>query len=187
MAHQCIWFKTELPSEIIDILAEDIKKFDSQIEESVVGIGPGGILDTKVRNSKNTWIKKEHWINGFVWSYVAAANDSNFGYDLTGFDDNKIQYTHYSVGDYYKWHCDDNILNESDTLRKLSIVVQLSDPDDYEGGNLELIGLDGKRYVAPRTKGTVIAFDSRATHRVTKLRSGYRRSIVGWAVGPRWK
>ena len=52
MAHQCIWFKTELPSEIIDILAEDIKKFDSQIEESVVGIGPGGILDTKVRNSK---------------------------------------------------------------------------------------------------------------------------------------
>jgi len=187
MAHQTIWYKTELPSEIIDILTEDIKKFDSEIKDSVLGLGKEGTLDKSIRTSKNSWVPVEHWINGFVWSYVMAANKNNFKYDLHGFDDNKIQYTHYDVGDFYNWHTDDMIVGESNEQRKLSIVVQLSDPEDYEGGNLELLAQNNKRYVAPRSKGTVILFDSRTQHRVTKVRSGYRRSIVGWAVGPRWK
>ena len=66
-------------------------------------------------------------------------------------------------------------------------MVQLSDPDDYEGGNLQLLGEDGKSYFAPRKKGTVIVFDSRTQHRVLKVTKGLRKSLVGWVVGPRWK
>ena len=46
-------------------------------------------------------------------------------------------------------------------VRKLSFVLQLSNPDDYEGGNLQLMDEEGESYIAPRKQGTVILFDSR--------------------------
>lgn len=72
-------------------------------------------------------------------------------------------------------------------VRKLSFSLQLSDPDDYEGGNVVLLDEAGRRYVAPRQRGTIVLFDSRTQHRVCKVRKGVRKSIVGWVVGPRWK
>ena len=79
-------------------------------------------------------------------------------------------------------------LNEKlEMVRKLSFVLQLSDPNDYEGGNLQLLNEAGKTYIAPRKRGTIILFDSRTQHRVIKVRSGVRKSLVGWTVGPRWK
>ena len=81
-----------------------------------------------------------------------------------------------------------DFVNENvELVRKLSFVVQLSDPDDYEGGNLQLLDEHGGSYIAPRQRGTVILFDSRTMHRVQKVKSGIRKSIVGWTVGPRWK
>jgi PKHD-type hydroxylase len=81
-----------------------------------------------------------------------------------------------------------DFVNENiELVRKLSFVVQLSDPDDYEGGNLQLLDEAGRSYIAPRRRGTMILFDSRAQHRVLKVTSGLRRSLVGWTVGPRWK
>ena len=65
--------------------------------------------------------------------------------------------------------------------------MQLSNHDDYEGGNLQIMGDDNKSYFAPRKKGTIILFDSRAQHRVLKVTKGVRKSLVGWIVGPRWR
>ena len=87
---------------------------------------------------------------------------------------------------------DDNYLRErtaieNELVRKISFSLQLSDPDDYEGGNIQFIDESDKSYIAPRQKGSLIIFDSRTKHRVCKVRSGVRKSIVGWVVGPRWK
>ena len=119
-----------------------------------------------------------------------------------------MQYTQYGPGQFYGWHNDSGLachykpasignrmegraqdfVNENTELvRKLSFVLQLSDPDDYEGGNLQLLDEAGKSYFAPRKRGTVILFDSRTQHRVLPVKSGLRKSIVGWTVGPRWK
>ena len=65
--------------------------------------------------------------------------------------------------------------------------MQLSDPDDYEGGNVILLTEGGQKYVVPRQRGTVIIFDSRTMHCVNKVKKGLRKSLVAWAVGPRWK
>ena len=79
-------------------------------------------------------------------------------------------------------------MNEKcEMVRKLSFAMQLSDPDDYEGGNVQLLAEDGHSYIMPRKKGTIILFDSRTQHRVLKVTKGIRKSIVGWTVGPRWK
>ena len=185
MAHQSIWYTTSMPDQLIDILCEDIKSFDESVESST--IGDDFEVNSKIRLSKNSWVPVNHWIHSLVWSYVDNANKINFQYDIEGFDHERIQYTHYKEGDFYSWHQDDSIANNHLRPRKLSIVVQQSDPEDYEGGNLELLGAFDQKYLAPRTKGTIIVFDSRTRHRVTKVRSGYRRSLVGWVVGPKWK
>ena len=81
-----------------------------------------------------------------------------------------------------------NFVNEgAEKVRKLSFVLQLSHHDDYEGGNLQLLDEARNNYIAPRHRGTMILFDSRTPHRVQKVISGERRSLVGWVIGPRWK
>jgi len=144
-----------------------------------------------------------------LWHYVERANRENFLYDIKNIDGESLQYTMYSTGEFYNWHHDAGVmglykpqavgnkdndalvqdfLNKNiESVRKLSIVLQLSDPETYDGGNLELIDESGESYIAPRLRGTVIIFDSRTQHRVLPITRGVRKSIVGWVVGPRWK
>lgn len=211
MAYQSIWFYTGLPNKIIDIIEEDLAEtFDDQLQDSRVGGGNYGTVDKDKRNAKNTWVPTTHWVAGFVWHYVQRANRENFLYDLTNIDGESLQYTVYGEGEYYGWHNDagletfykpqstgvsvnspeatsDFLNTNCEKVRKLSFSLLLSDPDTYEGGNLQLLDQSGKSYVAPRQRGTIILFDSRAQHRVQKVTKGVRKSIVGWTVGPRWK
>ena len=76
-------------------------------------------------------------------------------------------------------------MNENiEMVRKLSFAMQLSDPDDYEGGNVQLLDEAGNSYIVPRKRGTIVLFDSRTQHRVLKVTKGTRKSIVGWTVDP---
>lgn len=206
MAFQSIWYFSDIPKDVVDIIEKDLSEnFDSQMGDSKLY---GDALNKDKRNSKNAWIPTTHWVSGFLWHYIQRANRENFLYDLRNIDGESLQYTQYGVGEFYSWHNDAGIqthykpqsvgnhsdglasdfLNENiELVRKLSVVMQLSDPDDYEGGNLQLLGEDGKSYFAPRKRGTVILFDSRTQHRVLKVTKGIRKSIVGWTVGPRWK
>ena len=123
-------------------------------------------------------------------------------------DGESVQYTRYDVGQYYGWHNDaglqtqykpvtvggrlegmgQDFVNENvELVRKLSFAMQLSDPDEYEGGNVQLMDEAGKSYIAPRQRGSIMLFDSRTQHRVLKVTKGVRKSLVGWVLGPRWK
>ena len=84
---------------------------------------------------------------------------------------------------------EDFLNKNTENVRKLSFSLQLSDPDDYEGGNVILLdeGGSNRKYVAPRKKGSIILFDSRTKHCVNVVKKGIRKSIVGWVVGPRWR
>ena len=210
MALQSVWFFTGLPSDIINSLEKDLEKhFDDMGDSKLIN----NVLDEDIRKSKNTWIPTTHWITGWLWHYVQAANRNNFLYDISFIESESMQYASYGVGEYYHWHTDssiavhykpkfqtsarestkdDNYLRdrtsiENELVRKISFSLQLSDPDDYEGGNIQFIDESNKNYIAPRQKGSLIIFDSRTKHRVCKVRSGVRKSIVGWVVGPRWK
>ena len=206
MAYQSTWYFSGLPDKVIESLEEDLESnFGDQMGDSKL---MGDALNKDKRNSKNTWVPTTHWTAGLVWHYIERANRENFLYDIRNIDGENMQYTEYGEGEFYTWHNDagischykpvsvgnqhegrekDFIQENLELVRKLSFVVQLSDPEDYEGGNLQLIAEDGKSYFAPRKKGTVIVFDSRTSHRVLKVTKGKRKSLVGWVVGPRWK
>ena len=206
MAFQSVWYFTDLPEDVVDIIERDLSEtFDEQMADSRL---VGDALNKEKRDSQNAWIPTTHWLGGFIWHYVERANRENFLYDLRCIDGENMQYTRYGEGQFYSWHNDsglseqykpvnvvssteglgEDFVNENvEMIRKLSFVMQLSDPDDYEGGNLQLLDEVGQSYIAPRQRGTVILFDSRTQHRVLKVTKGVRKSIVGWTIGPRWK
>lgn len=208
MAFQTMWYFTDLPGDVIDCIEKDLtNQFDQQLEESKLS---GDVVDVDRRSSTNAWVPTTHWVSGFVWHYVSKANRENFLYDLTHVDGETMQYTRYKEGDYYKWHTDagigtsykpqasDNYGNKDievqdflttsvENIRKLSFILQLSDAEDYEGGNVQFLDDNRKSFFAPRKKGTMVLFDSRTQHRVLKVTKGIRKSLVGWTSGPRWK
>jgi PKHD-type hydroxylase len=86
-----------------------------------------------------------------------------------------------SDNSHYDWHQDINP-NTFNSPRKFSLVLQLSDPSEYEGGNLEIFS--DKIHVVEKKRGMVVGFPSYMPHRVTPVVSGIRKSLVIWVCGP---
>ena len=68
------------------------------------------------------------------------------------------------------------------------MTVQLSNGDDYEGGDFQLRdgtgeGLDNSIY----NRGSILVFPSFLLHRVTPVTSGTRKTLVAWFEGKRFK
>lgn len=164
---------------------------DLPVDDALIATSPTEAeADDAVRRARIAWIPAEEphtWIHDKLAGAVRRAN-RHYGFDLIGFTE-ELQFTEYEgAGAFYDWHQDG--LDGDLAVRKLSLVVQLSDPDDYEGGDLELFGLDGaaegavERRLETRQQGAVIAFPAFEFHRVTPVRSGTRRSLVCWVGGP---
>lgn len=178
MIQDYIWINTEIPSELIANAAELLEAKEEHLIDSVT------YGETDARSSKQLWVPEHHWITGFINHFASLAN-RNFQYRLSGIHNGALQYTHYKQGDYFNWHVDEPVPDSGD-IRKLSFSLQLSEEDSYTGGDLQF-NFGRELQVAPKTRGTIVFFDSRLTHRVTKIKSGERRALVGWMGGPRWK
>ena len=65
-------------------------------------------------------------------------------------------------------------------MRKISLVVFLSDTKDYDGGDFEF----QEEAKIPAEKGSILIFPSFLSHRVTPVTRGLRYSLVNWFIGP---
>ena len=192
MANTCCWYETHIPESLMKSLLVDLDKVDENIFIKSKVNPQDSKIKYSIRKSQHCWIPSTHWIGGFLWHYIMTANKDNFLYDISDIENDLIQYTQYNKGDYYNWHTDMDIgdINEPDQLvRKLSFTLQLTNEDEYTGGNLEFADFDDSsyRFLVPKSRGTMIVFDSRTPHRVTPIESGIRKSLVGWVVGKRWR
>lgn len=123
------------------------------------------------------------WMFSRITGAVSNLNTQFFGFDLTGFGEG-FQFTRYvAPGQHYDSHTD---MSFGMNVRKLSLVVQLSDPDTYEGGDLELT-VSGEVLTMDRSRGRLVAFPSWTLHRVTPITEGTRYSLVAWVTGPPFK
>ena len=120
-----------------------------------------------------------HWIFDRLSALASQANVEIYGFDILGIYE-PLQLAEYNQDDFFEWHMDFGPGESS--CRKLSLTVQLSDPESYEGGNLQFM-INDKTVDAPRNRGAVVIFPSFMLHRVTPVTSGRRRSIVGWISG----
>ncbi len=163
------WFSTEECERAI--------AFGSFTQEQQGTIGSEPIV-SKVRNSQTRFIppnEQSAWIYQKIELAIAQMNNA-YRYHLSGVE--LIQVAHYGAGCYYDWHMDVGPGNNS--LRKLSISVQLSDDKDYQGGDLEFMNATPPYH---RGRGTLIVFPSFSMHRVTAVTSGTRLSLVAWVTG----
>ena len=99
MALQTIWYFTDLPEDIVEIIERDLTdKFDGQMGDSKLY---GDALNKEKRSSMNAWVPTTHWVGGFIWHYIQRANRENFLYDLDNIDGESMQYTRYEAGQHY--------------------------------------------------------------------------------------
>lgn len=126
------------------------------------------------------------WVMDRIIRVVAEANRESFGFDLTEFGESP-QVARYGAEreGHFDWHSDIG-QGAWAAKRKLTIVVQLSDPADYEGGALELRP-DSNIATAPRQRGLATVFPSFVLHRVTPVTAGERWSLTLWSHGPAFR
>jgi PKHD-type hydroxylase len=139
-----------------------------------------------IRLSKTSWIypqEETNWIYKKLTDVVLLTNEKYFNFNLFGFAEG-LQFTIYeSPGGKYEPHLDRGNFS---SIRKLSLVVQLSNSEKYVGGDLSF-HLSDTPTVAPKKQGTVIVFPSYILHGVQPVIKGTRYSLVAWITGPQFK
>jgi len=145
--------------------------------------------DKSMRSSSVKWIpqdEKWQWLYEKLMQLAVDANKELWNFDLISAPE-LIQYTEYYASEegHYDWHQD--IGPGVGSLRKVSITVQLSDSDEYEGGDLQLWYGGNSSINAERGSGVVVVFPSYMMHRVSKVTKGTRRSFVLWVGGQHYK
>jgi PKHD-type hydroxylase len=155
----------------------------------------------KIRDSNIVWLN-DPWIYKEIHPFIHAANKNaewNFEWDYS----ESCQFTKYKLNQYYDWHCDsweepyndkhdDNFKGK---IRKLSVTCCLSDPNDYEGGELEFDFRNSsnkkedtvKTCDEIREQGSICVFPSFVWHRVKPVTKGTRYSLVIWNIGQPFK
>ena len=176
--------------------------------------------DTYTRDSEVTWLELP-WLYEILANYVYRANkEARWEYDIDFHE--PIQFTKYGLNQFYGWHTDGGSCHLSaykkyipgvtpdvkgerpfthtenpnmlGKVRKLSMTVNLTNADEYEGGNLKFdfgphssVGAGfNKRFhecEEIRPKGSIIVFPSYMHHQVTPVTKGTRYSLVMWSLG----
>jgi|13_taG_2_1085334.scaffolds.fasta_scaffold34061_4 PKHD-type hydroxylase len=144
--------------------------------------------DTNIRRSKILYIESNdpnnYWIFQRCSDVVKHLNDKFFQFNIDKLEALQIGEYDSNNSGCFKKHVD--MEYKSQGFRKLSFSVQLSNIEEYEGGDLRLYGGDDYD-TAPKKQGTIIGFPSYVLHEVTPVTSGVRYSLVGWAQGPKFK
>lgn len=178
------WWENAFTEQELDAICDMGER--RSLKESQVGMAEGKIFK-ELRTSINSWIEPEGWLADRLEHVARNLNGQYFGLDLWGFGEN-FQYTVYKYKKkeeaHYTWHMDTG--PGPGTPRKLSMVLQLSDPSDYEGGDLELM-TGSTPIVVEKRRGIIHAFPSYVLHRVTPVTKGIRRTLVVWISGPRFR
>jgi len=150
----------------------------------------------KKRDSNIVWLN-DRWIYKEIQPFIHQANRLA-GWDFQWDFSESCQFTKYKLNQFYDWHCDSweapyANKDNPDTfgkIRKLSVTCSLSDPKDYEGGELEFdfrnMDPDKKsirKCAEIKQRGSIVVFPSHVWHRVKPVTKGTRYSLVIWNLG----
>jgi PKHD-type hydroxylase len=154
------------------------------------------------RRTRIKWLAfNDIWrgLYGDVLEQVHRSNSNLWKFDLKQLRE-RFQYTEYHASEngHYDWHVD--VGNDDATsYRKISVTIQLSHPDEYEGGDLQIFESSDDFIseredksqipyrVVDRGLGTMAIFPSYVVHRVTPVTKGVRKSLVLWVGGKPFK
>jgi PKHD-type hydroxylase len=174
-------FTVEECKKIIDY-GNSLKK-----EIAEIGSAEKSIYDKKNRDNQVAWIhygsENVNWIFERLSFFIQKTNQEFFNFDLWGIME-PLQFTEYKApGQHYGQHIDKGY---KQIIRKLSISVQLSDPNTYEGGDLNII-TNINNQPMKRNQGSITIFPSYILHKVDPVSNGTRYSLVAWVTGNQFR
>lgn len=175
-----VWWEGAFSEQELDWLQAQARTANTQ---ATVGGNPTEDELKKIRRSQVKWLdntSNTRWVYEKLAHVVSRLNADYFQFNLTGFGE-ALQLTNYECADRgtYEWHQDYG----GGISRKLSLVLQLSDPADYEGGNLQIMTC-GQPENIRKQRGLISVFPSYTLHQVTPVTQGSRQSLVTWVSGP---
>jgi PKHD-type hydroxylase len=155
-------------------------------QAQLTGKGNGSIRHTQL-----AWVHRNDETEDLylrMEAVVLRLNIDLFHFDLSGLT--SMQYAVYRQEEagYFDWHNDYGRYrgDPGQEPRKITMSLQLSQGASYDGCDLEVRAAHPVD-VAPRERGTLMAFRANALHRVTPITRGVRKSLVVWAAGPEFR
>tara|TARA_R110000744_G_scaffold368507_1_gene478415 strand:+ start:4887 stop:5513 length:627 start_codon:yes stop_codon:yes gene_type:complete len=158
-----------------------------KFEKGMTGIAERGTVKYSGTNNRDiAYIQpneSSHWLYDLLFPLALEANSKHYHFDIDTVTD-PIHYVIYPEDEgHLDWHYDVGALGVN--RRKLAMTVQLSDSNDYTGGEFQIMSGGSKGggegvITLPREKGDVMVFPSFLMHRVAPIKSGRRKCLVFW-------
>lgn len=180
-----VWWEGAFNDKELDWLQEQASKANNRAQ---INNDPEGNNLKRVRRSHVSWMdcnQETEWVFRKLAHAISSLNSQFYKFDLTGFGE-ALQLTNYdqSENGMYGWHQDYG--GKRSVSRKLSAVLQLTDPTQYEGGNLQIM-TSVEPINVRKQRGLIAVFPSYQLHQVTPVTQGSRQSLVAWLSGPAFR
>lgn len=149
-------------------------------------------LPTKIVGDNKLHVGRRQKVRGDIAGFpfmeirtvTKNANDEIYDFNLLGIIDQDFpQLFKYSKDEYYDWHIDLNVMTPS---RKITFIINLSDPADYKGGNIEFLNIDTTG-ANVEEQGACLVFPSYMPYRITPVTEGTKYILVGHVHGALFK
>lgn len=192
MKDEWCYYNGYLDKDICNTIINDLRPMTTS---AAIGLTGNPVFNTDIRKSKTCFVfaddPKYKYIFDIFWDTAVRANEQFFGFEISKLD--FIQFAEYDSFELaeYKPHRDVFWLNNDPVYhRKLSGMIQLSDPNDYDGGEFEITDNTINNLPTPediKNRGTILYIPSFVEHRVAPVTRGIRYSLVAWFDGPKWR
>ena len=188
----CYWLNYATP-----MVCRQIISLAMNLEEQTPTLGfSSSELNESIRRSRVRWV--DHisnpeftFVNDLMWKGLLKVNQDVYNFNVTKLP--PMQFTEYdeSYMGEYKMHQDVFWINPGPNHRKLTLILQLTDPSEYVGGDLVFHHIGEQPSTADkeamRQQGSLIVFPSFVFHQLTPVTKGKRRSLVAWFEGPKFQ
>jgi PKHD-type hydroxylase len=194
VTHPFVWWDNAFADEELASLIEFCEA-DGLDRAQIMGTDPDKIAEIeKIRRCDIKFFGRNEqtsWFFERMNKLIASLNDQFYGFELNGYD--SFQYTSYNAEESgtYHWHTDtcfglDGLPQGMIEPRKLSLTLLLN--DDFEGGEFMInLGNEAHAIQVEIPKGRAILFPSFIIHSVKPVTKGFRKSIVIWVTGPKFR
>ena len=197
-------YSIQIPNFFSSEKCDEIIKKVVETEQQVIGcVGDerGSVIIPEIRQTKEWYLTDQplndmrpdktandwSWIQKKMYTIIQMVNKDIFKFDISGYHD-ELKLIEYQDGGFYGWHTDFNAGYCS--VRKLVGIVQLTDPSEYEGGDVQF-GIQDKDtkewYTMNKLKGSLTIFPTFLSHNVTPVTKGKRYVIQELFVGDHFR
>lgn len=192
MKGEWCYFRSAASTELCEKIISSVQSLP--VTEAEVGsqnASENTVRDVNVRRTKIRFIPNQSqysFVFDLFWKHAQLANDHWFNVQFSKLDYLQFAEYHSNERAEYREHHDVFWMNNDPKYhRKLSGILQLSDPSTYTGGNIEMTEAIHKPDASDlRTQGTLLFFPSMMRHQVTPVTQGVRYSVTAWFDGNKW-